>query len=221
MGLQQGFTKYCCFLCLWDSRATGEDYKKCDWPKRTYEVGKTNLQHSPLVDPNKVFLPPLHIKLGLMKTFVKTMCKTNSTRFLHLVGPQIRQVFRDPDFEKTLPELKMSAWNSFKWVCEIFLGNKKSSNYREGVKTLLYAYEKMGCRMSPQLHFLHSHIDFFPENLGAVSDEQGERFHQDIQEMETGYQGFWNEDMMSDYCWRLFRDNPTKLYKRKSYTQHF
>ena len=22
MGLQAGFTKYCCFLCLWDSRAT-------------------------------------------------------------------------------------------------------------------------------------------------------------------------------------------------------
>ena len=26
MGLQQGFTKYCCFLCLWDSRATGEHF---------------------------------------------------------------------------------------------------------------------------------------------------------------------------------------------------
>ncbi|KAI6647085.1 hypothetical protein LOD99_8922 [Oopsacas minuta] len=177
MGLQQGFTKYCCFLCLWDSRATGEHYKKCDWPKRTYEVGKTNLQHSPLVDPNKVFLPSLHIKLGLMKTFVKTMGKTNSAGFLHLVGkfrklseaklkegvfvgPQIRQVFRDPDFEKTLSELEMSAWNSFKWVCENFLGNKKSSNYREGVETLLNAYEKMGCLMSLKLHFLRSHLDF-------------------------------------------------------------
>ncbi|CAH1994487.1 unnamed protein product [Acanthoscelides obtectus] len=27
------------------------------------------------------------------------------------------------------------------------------------------------------------------ENLGAVSDEQGERFHQDIRTMETRYQG--------------------------------
>ena len=31
-----------------------------------------------------------------------------------------------------------------------------------------------------QLHFLDSHIDYFPENLGAYSEEQGERFHQDI-----------------------------------------
>ncbi|KAI6651195.1 hypothetical protein LOD99_14547 [Oopsacas minuta] len=114
----------------------------------------------------------------------------------------------------------MSAWNSFKWVCENFLGNKKSSNYREGVETLLNAYEKMGCRMSLKLHLLHSHLDFSPENLGAVSDEQGERFHQDIQEMETRYQGFWNEGMMSDYCWRLFRDNPNKIYKRKLYSQN-
>ncbi|KAI6647494.1 Receptor-type tyrosine-protein phosphatase epsilon-like [Oopsacas minuta] len=105
------------------------------------------------------------------------MGKTNSAGCLHLVGkfpklseakikegvfvgPHIRQVFRDPDFEKTLSELEMSAWNSFKWVCENFLGNKKSSNYREGVETLLNAYEKMGCHMSLKLHFLHSHLDF-------------------------------------------------------------
>jgi len=40
-----------------------------------------------------------------------------------------------------------------------------------------------------KLHYFHSHIDFFPENLGDVSEEQGERFHQDIQEIERRYQG--------------------------------
>jgi hypothetical protein len=34
--------------------------------------------------------------------------------------------------------------------------------------------------LSLKVHFLHSHLDFFPQNLGAVSDEQGERFHQNI-----------------------------------------
>jgi len=29
----------------------------------------------PLVDPNKILLPPLHIKLGLIKTFVKELGK--------------------------------------------------------------------------------------------------------------------------------------------------
>jgi hypothetical protein len=40
--------------------------------------------------------------------------------------------------------------------------------------------------MSLKLHFLNAHLDYFPENLGAVSEELGERFHQDIKEMETG-----------------------------------
>ena len=48
----------------------------------------------------------------------------------------------------------------------------------------------MGCRMSLKMHFLHSHLDLFPENLGAVSDEQGERLHQDIQAMEERYKEF-------------------------------
>lgn len=33
--------------------------------------------------------------------------------------------------------------------------------------------------MSMKVHYLHSHSDRFPENLGDMSEEQGERFHQD------------------------------------------
>ena len=64
---------------------------------------------------------------------------------------------------------------------------------------LLAAYKEMGCRMSLKMLFRHSHLEFFPENLGAVSDEQGERFHQDIQAMEERYRGVWNEGIMGDY----------------------
>ena len=41
--------------------------------------------------------------------------------------------------------------------------------------------------MSLKIHFLESHLDFLPENLGEVSDEHGERFHQDITAMEKRY----------------------------------
>jgi len=40
-------------------------------------------------------------------------------------------------------------------------------------------------------HFLSSHLDFFGENCGSVSDEHGERFHQDIATMETDTKGNW------------------------------
>jgi len=40
--------------------------------------------------------------------------------------------------------------------------------------------------MSVKVHFLHSHLDYFPENLGAMSEEQGERFHQDLKQCRRG-----------------------------------
>ena len=137
------------------------------------------------------------------------------------IGLQIREVMKDPNFEKILTVKEKRAWQSFKWLCENFLGNVRSPSFESGVEDLLDAYKEMRCRLSLKMHFLHSHLDFFQENLGAVSDEQGERFHQDIQSMEARYQGFWNEGMMGDYCWMLYRDEPNQLYKRKSYTVHF
>jgi hypothetical protein len=75
--------------------------------------------------------------------------------------------------------------------------------------------------MSLKVHFLASHLDYFPENLGAVSEEQGERFHQDIKEMEQRYQGRWNVNMMADYCWTLRRDELQAAHKRKSSKRSF
>jgi hypothetical protein len=63
-------------------------------------------------------------------------------------------------------------------------------------------YKAMGSNMSLKVHFLNSHLDFFPENLGAVSDEHGERFHQ----------GKWSLSILADYCWTLKRDVPQVTY---------
>lgn len=38
--------------------------------------------------------------------------------------------------------------------------------------------------MSLKLHFLSSYVDYIPENLGSISEEQEERFHQDIKDIE-------------------------------------
>ena len=69
---------------------------------------------------------------------------------------------------------------SFKEVAENFLGNKKTLNYKEIVNKMIQNFEKQDCLMSLKLHFLDSHLDYFPENLGDFSEGQGERFHQDI-----------------------------------------
>ncbi|UYV64369.1 hypothetical protein LAZ67_3000426 [Cordylochernes scorpioides] len=104
------------------------------------------------------------------------------------VGPQIRQLLQDGNFQNSLNEVEAAAWNSFRNVCKNFLGSVKVENYRDIVNDLLLSYKALGCNMSLKIHFLHSHLDFFPDNLGAVSDEHGEMFHQDISSMEKRYQ---------------------------------
>jgi len=71
----------------------------------------------------------------------------------------------------------------------------------------------MGCNMSLKVHFLESHLDFFPENLSEVIDEHGERFNQDIMAMEKRYQGKWTSIMLADYCWKLKRDVSDAEYR--------
>ena len=99
MGLQAGYTKYCCFLCEWDSRARNEHYLKKEWLKNT------------------------------LLTFA---------------------------------------------------------------------------------------LGFFPSNCGDVSDEHGERFHQDIAVMKKGYQGRWSPSTLADYYWTLALDQPDLSYSRKA-----
>ena len=79
MGMQGDFTKYPCYLCLWDNRNTKDHYQKQVWPKREeFVVGVKNVKNIPLINQKKVLLPPLHIKLGLIKQFVKTLDKNGA-----------------------------------------------------------------------------------------------------------------------------------------------
>lgn len=135
-------------------------------------------------------------------------------------GPQIRTAMKDENFITKMTTLEKEAWMSFRKVVENFLGNRRSDNYAELVADLLKNFQKLGCRMSLKVHFLHSHLDWFPENLGDYSDEQGERFHQDISEMEKRYQGRWDSHMMADYCWSLKRDTQEE-HKRQGVRRSF
>ncbi|UYV61238.1 hypothetical protein LAZ67_1004000 [Cordylochernes scorpioides] len=167
-----------------------------------------------------------------MKNFVKAMDR-NASGFSYLkqkcssisdvkikegifVAPQIRELLQDRNFQNGLNEVEAAAWNSIRIVCKNFLGSVKVENYLDIVNNLLLSYKALGCNMSLKIHFLHSHLDFFPDNLGAVSDEHCERFHQDISSMEKRYQGKWSPGMLADYCWTLKKDVPQAKYRRKS-----
>ena len=130
LGLQLGYSKLPCFLCVWDSRNKAHHYFKKIWPARKIlEPGHKNVKHHSLVESSRILLPPLHIKLGFMKNFVKAMDR-NGTAFLYLLqkfpllsdakiregvftGPDIRSVLRDEVFERIITGDKLRAWHAF------------------------------------------------------------------------------------------------------------
>ena len=185
-----------------------------------------------MVPRSKILLPPLHIKLGLAKQFVRALNQQGETfgficsLFPKLSdaklkagifnGPQIRQMLNCTDLEAVMTEPEQKAWKSFRDVVKGFLGNTKCENYQELVSDLITNFGNMGCNMSIKMHFLHSHLDYFPSNLGDVSEEHGERFHQDISTMEKRYSGKWNERMMGDYVWNIIRDSSSAHHSRKT-----
>ena len=68
------------------------------------------------------------------------------------------------------------------------------------VAKVVQSDKAMGCNTSLKVHFLYSHLGFFPENLGAVSDKQGQQFHQEISTTEKRCQGKWSPRMLAGYC---------------------
>ncbi|GBO19643.1 hypothetical protein AVEN_267265-1 [Araneus ventricosus] len=75
---------------------------------------------------------------------------------------------------------------SIQSVSTNFLGNGQG---RDLVQGMLALFQDFGCNMSLKIYFLDSHLNFFPDNCGQVSDEHGERFHPDITNMGKRYQG--------------------------------
>lgn len=48
---------------------------------------------------------------------------------------------------------------------------------------------------------VHSHLTFFPENMGAVSEVHGESFHEEVVTFEKRFQARWEPSMLADYYW--------------------
>ena len=174
---------------------------KQNWPKRTkFIVGKKNIEYEPLVKLEKVLLPPLQIKLGLMKQFVKALDKDGDC-FKYLCvkcpaitkeklkasvidGPQIRRLVNNPAFMSSMQSAELGEWNVFPVKVTKFLGNTKTEYYKLLVSNLLQVLRMLGCNGSVKVHLLHIHVDYFPDNFGAVRQERRERFHQDIKTMQ-------------------------------------
>jgi hypothetical protein len=134
LGQQGGNTYYPLFLCEWDSRDRTKHWTKKLWPKRTSLVpGSKYVLRESLVEPNKVLLPPLHIKIGLMKQFVEALdtewdCfKYLGEKFPQLseaklkegvfVVPDIRRFMKDKAFESKMQNNEKKPGKPLETLC--------------------------------------------------------------------------------------------------------
>lgn len=68
---------------------------------------------------------------------------------------------------------------------------------------MMASFERIGVNMSLKIHLLHAHLDLSEKQLSTESDEQGERFHQTIMEMEHRYKGKRINSVLADFCWSI------------------
>jgi len=87
---------------------------------------------------------------------------------------------QDKYFSLTLTTLLKMLGGHLQQLSKTSLGYFKAPNCYDLSKELLNSYEKLGCNMSVKFHFFCRHINYFPENLEAMIEEQGESFHQNI-----------------------------------------
>ena len=148
-------------------------------------------------------MPPLHIKLGLIKQFVKAFDKYGAAfKYLQnlftklseakvkggiFIGPQEKLILKFDEFLETLSTVEKDAWICFAAVVQGLLGKNKDDIYAELVANLVNSYGNMGCRMSMKVHMLNAHLHEFKQNLGEYSEEHGEQFHQHSKDCESLY----------------------------------
>lgn len=92
-GVKQGFSKHQCFLCNWEGRKRENHYTNQHWqPRVTFRVGVDSIDHMPLVPASKVILPPLHIKLGLVRNFTRALNHSGQAfAYLKTVFPKLSE----------------------------------------------------------------------------------------------------------------------------------
>ena len=127
----------------------------------------------------KQFVKALHLDGDCFRLILRTFPGLSYEKIKAEVfdGPQIRTLECDQAFVQAMNDKEKAVWLSFVDVMKNFLGNKTAGNHENLVGKILSVFRHLGCKMSIKVHFLFSHLDKFPDNLGAVSDEQGERFH--------------------------------------------
>ena len=173
-----------------------------------------------LVDEIMTSFPKVSVDDYELVKFLKRTFKFKSNSKLEngiFNGPEIRRLIQLRDqFEATMQPKFKAAWLSYVELCQGFLGSERSDEWQEIARKLVSNYKEQGCLMSLKLHYVSDHLDKFPANCGLMSEQQGERFHQQLSWLEK----FYNKSadglrMLADFCWRLRSQTDWSILSRK------
>lgn len=68
------------------------------------------------------------------------------------------------------------------WISNIY-GKPQAQNYAKQVNSMISYFRELVYNMSINIHYLHSHLNRFPNDSGDMKEEQGERFHRYVKIM--------------------------------------
>ena len=160
----------------------------------------------------------LHIKLGLIKNYVKAMDRHGNT-LQHLrnkfsldkseaklkegvfVGPEICELMIDDEFKQKLKPVESAAWEAFVLAVQNFLGNYRSDNYVE----LVYPLQDF------KVLYKYCIIIIIVIIIMLTA----------YQVMENRYREKFNRSMMGNYCWFLQRETDVQFRRKSKCSKHF
>ena len=143
------------------------------------------MKNEPLIRKTKVLLPPLHILMGVVKNFIKSLKfpvgellkeivpKISEAKLKEgvFIGPDIVKLIKSEKFTNILCGNELDAWRNIVKVKENFLGSFRSQSYEDIISCMIDSFHRQGVKMSLKIHFLDSHVKFFPSDLGKFSDQ--------------------------------------------------
>jgi hypothetical protein len=132
--------------------------------------GAKNIAPESLVDPQKALLPPLRIKLGLIKQSVKALqrdgnclkcicskfpglSETKHKEGFFFVGPDIRKLISDEVFETTMSNVEREAWIALKDLISKFFGKLQGPELQKHRKPHAGRIQRIRLQHEPESSF--------------------------------------------------------------------
>ena len=167
-------------------------------------------------------MPPLHIKLGLIRQFVTALDKDSAAfKYLQVLfpklseakvkagifaGPQIKKIIECDEFIKLLSRKQKTAWNSF---VALFI----ASWVIKRLKTMCSCF-RLSERITPKWD-----AEYLSKSKSLTLILKNSRRTWKLPSRYNGLwrclQGQYNENMMRDYIWGLIRESDLQ-YTRNS-----